>query len=91
MIKKTKKNKKKNNLPLMIGTEFLTMISEYIKNVTMNHEDVKYPTPEDLTGAAQALTRLQETYHLDVKDLSEGLLNGVAYRYVCASHSFAKA
>ena len=46
----------------------------------MNHADVKYPALEDLTGAAQALTRLQETYQLDVEDLSEGLLNGVAYR-----------
>ncbi|XP_075974422.1 prolyl 4-hydroxylase subunit alpha-1-like isoform X2 [Anticarsia gemmatalis] len=53
--------------------------TEYIKNVTMNHEDVKYPALEDLTGAAQALTRLQETYHLDVKDLAEGKLNGVLY------------
>lgn len=53
--------------------------TEYIKNITMNHEEVKYPALEDLTGAAQALTRLQETYHLDVKDLAEGMLNGVAY------------
>ncbi|XP_063822673.1 prolyl 4-hydroxylase subunit alpha-1-like [Ostrinia nubilalis] len=53
--------------------------TEYIKNVTMNHDDVKYPALEDLTGAAQALTRLQETYHLDVHELSEGMLNGVIY------------
>lgn len=53
--------------------------TEYTKNITMNHTDVKYPTLEDLAGAAQALTRLQETYHLDVKDLSEGKLNGVIY------------
>ncbi|XP_026732726.1 prolyl 4-hydroxylase subunit alpha-1-like [Trichoplusia ni] len=53
--------------------------TEYIKNITMNHEDVKYPALEDLTGAAQALTRLQKTYNLDVKDLAEGKLNGVAY------------
>lgn len=46
----------------------------------MNHDDVKYPALEDLTGAAQALTRLQETYHLDVHELSEGVLNGVVYR-----------
>ena len=46
----------------------------------MNHNDVKYPALEDLTGAAQALTRLQATYHLDVRDLAEGMLNGVAYR-----------
>ncbi|XP_069356294.1 prolyl 4-hydroxylase subunit alpha-1 isoform X1 [Maniola hyperantus] len=54
----------------------------YIKNITVlnNHSDVKYPTLEDLVGAAQALTRLQDTYHLDVKDLSEGRLNGVIYR-----------
>nr|XP_034827160.1 prolyl 4-hydroxylase subunit alpha-1 isoform X1 [Maniola hyperantus] len=53
----------------------------YIKNITVlnNHSDVKYPTLEDLVGAAQALTRLQDTYHLDVKDLSEGRLNGVIY------------
>ncbi|XP_052739287.1 prolyl 4-hydroxylase subunit alpha-1 [Bicyclus anynana] len=53
----------------------------YIKNITImnNHSDVKYPTLEDLVGAAQALTRLQETYHLEVNDLSEGRLNGVIY------------
>ncbi|KOB65283.1 Prolyl 4-hydroxylase alpha subunit [Operophtera brumata] len=54
--------------------------TDYIKNVTMNHSDVKYPTLEDLTGAAQALTRLQETYRLNVHELSEGILNGVVYR-----------
>ncbi|XP_030020588.1 prolyl 4-hydroxylase subunit alpha-2 isoform X2 [Manduca sexta] len=53
--------------------------TEYIKNITINHEDVKYPTLEDLTGAAQALTRLQVTYNLNVRDLSEGMLNGVSY------------
>lgn len=53
--------------------------TEYIKNVTMNHVDVKYPSLEDLTGAAQALTRLQETYYLNVHDLAEGILNGVSY------------
>ncbi|XP_041984197.1 prolyl 4-hydroxylase subunit alpha-1-like isoform X2 [Aricia agestis] len=55
--------------------------TEYIKNITVlnNYADVKYPTLEDLTGAAQALTRLQETYHLDVADLAEGRLNGVLY------------
>ncbi|CAH0406899.1 unnamed protein product [Chilo suppressalis] len=53
--------------------------TEYIKNITMNHDDVKYPAIEDLTGAAQALTRLQETYYLDVTELAEGVLNGVTY------------
>lgn len=56
------------------------MLSEYIKNITMTHSDVKYPSLEDLTGAANALTRLQDTYFLKVGELSEGILNGVQYR-----------
>ncbi|XP_045528903.1 prolyl 4-hydroxylase subunit alpha-1 isoform X2 [Pieris brassicae] len=53
--------------------------TDYIKNLTVNHADVKYPTLEDLAGAAQALTRLQETYYLEVSELAEGRLNGVNY------------
>ncbi|CAK1600873.1 unnamed protein product [Parnassius mnemosyne] len=53
--------------------------TEYVKNITVSHADVKYPTLEDLTGAAQALTRLQDTYHLDISELAEGRLNGVIY------------
>ncbi|XP_063532118.1 prolyl 4-hydroxylase subunit alpha-1 [Cydia strobilella] len=55
--------------------------TEYIKNITMNHADVKYPTLEDLAGAAQALTRLQTTYHLNVHELAQGVLNGVKYSF----------
>ncbi|XP_050346722.1 prolyl 4-hydroxylase subunit alpha-1 isoform X2 [Nymphalis io] len=56
--------------------------SEYVKNTSLisDNEFTPYPSLEDLTGAAQALTRLQETYHLDVNDLAEGILNGVIYR-----------
>ncbi|XP_045495201.1 prolyl 4-hydroxylase subunit alpha-1 isoform X1 [Colias croceus] len=53
--------------------------TDYIKNLTVNHADVKYPNLEDLAGAAHALTRLQETYHLEVEELAEGRLNGVIY------------
>ncbi|XP_049867834.1 prolyl 4-hydroxylase subunit alpha-1 isoform X2 [Pectinophora gossypiella] len=53
--------------------------TEYIKNITMTHDDVKYPTLEDLAGAAHALTRLQNTYQLKVNELAEGVLNGVMY------------
>ncbi|XP_050346723.1 prolyl 4-hydroxylase subunit alpha-1 isoform X3 [Nymphalis io] len=55
--------------------------SEYVKNTSLisDNEFTPYPSLEDLTGAAQALTRLQETYHLDVNDLAEGILNGVIY------------
>lgn len=59
------------------------MSTEYIKNITMSQPELQYPTQEDLVGAATALTRLQETYHLDVRDLSAGILNGVSYRYAC--------
>ncbi|XP_045447269.1 prolyl 4-hydroxylase subunit alpha-1 [Melitaea cinxia] len=54
---------------------------DYARNTTIMkpHPDMQYPSLEDLTGAAQALTRLQETYHLDVKDLAQGILNGVMY------------
>lgn len=46
----------------------------------MSVPGVKYPSPEDLTGAAQALTRLQQTYELKASDLAEGVINGVQYR-----------
>lgn len=47
-------------------------------NVT-NSEELKFPTEEDLNGAAVALTRLQDTYDLDTESLAEGKLNGVKY------------
>ncbi|XP_068632631.1 prolyl 4-hydroxylase subunit alpha-2-like [Battus philenor] len=50
--------------------------TEYVKNVTIYHTDVKYPTEEDLKGAAQALTRLQNTYQLDIAKLAEGRFSG---------------
>lgn len=36
-----------------------------------------YPTNEDLSGAAQAFVRLQETYKLDPYDLSQGLIRNL--------------
>ncbi|XP_068632632.1 prolyl 4-hydroxylase subunit alpha-1-like [Battus philenor] len=36
-----------------------------------------FPTLEDLTGSALALSRLQDTYHLDVTILANGRLTGV--------------
>ncbi|XP_050664929.1 prolyl 4-hydroxylase subunit alpha-1-like isoform X10 [Leptidea sinapis] len=53
--------------------------TEYINNVTFRHDDVMYPTQEDLTGAAVALSRLQQTYQLEVDELAEGKLKGVTY------------
>ncbi|VVC95602.1 unnamed protein product [Leptidea sinapis] len=53
--------------------------AEYINNVTFSHNDAIYPTQEDLTGAAVALSRLQQTYELEVDELAEGKLKGVTY------------
>ncbi|XP_028164099.1 prolyl 4-hydroxylase subunit alpha-1-like [Ostrinia furnacalis] len=72
LIKRLTKDLEKIRQLSQIGTENSNIIAK-------NHEDLKYPVLEDLTGAAEALTRLQETYELNVQDLSEGLLNGVVY------------
>ncbi|VDK66543.1 unnamed protein product [Onchocerca ochengi] len=50
-----------------IGEELLNEISELR---AMNY--AKNPTTEDLTGAAIALLRLQDTYQLNVKEIADG-------------------
>lgn len=52
---------------------------DYLKNVSMYREYMKFPTDEDLNGAAVALTRLQDTYNLDTAALARGELNGIKY------------
>ncbi|CAH0556530.1 unnamed protein product [Brassicogethes aeneus] len=52
---------------------------EYLNNLTLYKETMKFPTEEDLNGAAVALTRLQDTYRLDTSSLARGELNGVKY------------
>lgn len=53
--------------------------SQFINNVTEYREVLKFPTEEDLFGAANALIRLQDTYNLDTSSLARGELNGVQY------------
>jgi prolyl 4-hydroxylase len=50
----------------------------FIQNVTEGrvNNGVKYPDEEDLDGAANALLRLQDTYKLSTKELSEGIVAG---------------
>ncbi|EEZ97484.1 Prolyl 4-hydroxylase subunit alpha-2-like Protein [Tribolium castaneum] len=50
-----------------------------LANITHIKETMKFPTDEDLNGAAVALTRLQDTYRLDTSSLARGELNGVKY------------
>ena len=47
---------------------------------------LKWPSEEDLYGAALALTRLQDTYNLDATDLSHGKLNGINYGTSLSAH-----
>uniref|UniRef100_A0A1I7XB31 procollagen-proline 4-dioxygenase n=1 Tax=Heterorhabditis bacteriophora TaxID=37862 RepID=A0A1I7XB31_HETBA len=44
----------------------------FIERISNANYGVRYPTEEDLTGAAIGLLRLQDTYRLDAKDLADG-------------------
>lgn len=48
-------------------------------NFTEIKRFMKFPTDEDLTGAAAALIRLQDTYDMDTSSLAKGELMGVKY------------
>ncbi|XP_050536109.1 prolyl 4-hydroxylase subunit alpha-1-like [Daktulosphaira vitifoliae] len=50
-----------------------------MKNLTQYRELLKFPTEEDLSGAATALMRLQDTYKLDTSSVARGELNGIQY------------
>ncbi|KAJ3641680.1 hypothetical protein Zmor_028164 [Zophobas morio] len=52
---------------------------DYMENITYIKENMKFPTDEDLNGAAVALTRLQDTYRLETSSLARGELNGIKY------------
>ncbi|XP_045468904.1 prolyl 4-hydroxylase subunit alpha-2-like [Harmonia axyridis] len=60
----------------LITTDVTT---DYMANITFIKENMKFPTYEDLNGAAVALTRLQDTYNLETSSLARGELNGVKY------------
>lgn len=53
---------------------------EFLENVTLHRSLLKFPSDEDLNGAAAALIRLQDTYNLDTASIARGELNGVKYR-----------
>lgn len=44
-----------------------------------HRENLSFPTQEDFVGTALAMTRLQQTYQLDVGELASGILNGIKY------------
>ncbi|XP_013181599.1 PREDICTED: prolyl 4-hydroxylase subunit alpha-2-like [Papilio xuthus] len=62
--------------------DYLTLnIQNITKDDTINlrHEDLVYPTIEDLIGSALALSRLQSTYALNVTKLAEKRLNNESF------------
>ncbi|XP_066146817.1 prolyl 4-hydroxylase subunit alpha-1 isoform X1 [Euwallacea fornicatus] len=56
-----------------------TLNADTLANISYFKEHMKFPTDEDLNGAAVALMRLQDTYRLDTSSLARGELNGVKY------------
>ncbi|KAI4458946.1 prolyl 4-hydroxylase alpha subunit [Holotrichia oblita] len=52
---------------------------EFIAEFDNLKSSLKFPSNEDLNGAAMALTRLQDIYRLDASSLANGEINGVKY------------
>lgn len=59
---------------------------EFLENVTNHRAVLKFPSEEDLNGAAVALMRLQDTYKLETSSIARGELNGVQYSTEMTSH-----
>lgn len=53
--------------------------TDVLANFTFFKEQFKFPSDEDLRGAAEALIRLQDTYKLDTSSVARGELNGIQY------------
>lgn len=53
--------------------------SALVQNLTQHRNVLRFPSDEDLNGAAVALMRLQDTYKLDTHALAEGMLLGKKY------------
>lgn len=51
----------------------------FVHNITQHRSVLRFPSDEDLNGAAVALMRLQDTYKLDTHALAEGKLLGKKY------------
>ena len=56
----------------------LCLFSEYLQTIFKLRSALTFPTDEDLTGVAVALSRLQDTYRLDTYSIAKGKIKGVA-------------
>ncbi|KAG8197755.1 hypothetical protein JTE90_006801 [Oedothorax gibbosus] len=57
-----------------------------VENITQSRKDLKFPENEDLTGAAEALLRLQGTYKLDTSTLARGQISFTKPSYELGAH-----
>ncbi|XP_030369269.1 prolyl 4-hydroxylase subunit alpha-2 [Scaptodrosophila lebanonensis] len=53
--------------------------TNYLEAMAKHQQNLSFPTHEDFVGSALALTRLQQTYQLDVAELASGILNGIKH------------
>lgn len=68
------------DLILSCGLLFFFFCTDFLENVTNHRGVLRFPTDEDLNGAAVALFRLQDTYNLETSSIARGELNGIQYR-----------
>ena len=60
----------------------------FLANISNSRSDLKFPTEEDLNGAAVALIRLQDTYKLETAQVARGVLNGIQYSTGLSGQNF---
>lgn len=61
------------------GASAATFTIDYLEAMASHRQNLSFPTMEDFVGTTLAMTRLQQTYQLDVGELASGMLNGVKY------------
>ncbi|KAF2880915.1 hypothetical protein ILUMI_25244 [Ignelater luminosus] len=47
---------------------------EFLENITLHKQNLKFPKNEDLTGISVALLRLQSTYQINATSMADGIL-----------------
>ncbi|KAI4458953.1 prolyl 4-hydroxylase alpha subunit [Holotrichia oblita] len=62
---------------LQVVQDLIITNTESIADIDKLKPGLKFPSDEDLNGAAMALARLQDTYKLDTSSLANGEINGV--------------
>lgn len=58
------------------------LIKEFEKRTNMIKSKLQFPKEEDLSGAAIALIRLQQTYNLNASDLANGRIRKIHIKFI---------